>query len=109
MIFSFWKNSKNVIKDVIEYLNNKLGTRYKYTTKDIQSHIKARLKEGFTYEDFVCVIDKKYAEWHGTKMEEYLRPITLFSTKFQSYLNQKGATNEVNSGDAERKKLGRYC
>jgi hypothetical protein len=30
-------------------------------------------------------------------MEEYLRPITLFSTKFQSYLNQKGATNEVNS------------
>jgi uncharacterized phage protein (TIGR02220 family) len=87
----------NVIKHIIEYLNNKLGTRYKYTTKDIQSHIKARLKEGFTYEDFVCVIDKKYKEWHGTKMEEYLRPITLFSTKFQSYLNQKGATNEVNS------------
>lgn len=89
----------NVIKDIIEYLNKKLGTRYKYTTKDIQSHIKARLKEGFTYEDFVCVIDKKYQEWHGTKWEEYLRPITLFSTKFQSYLNQKGATNEVNSGD----------
>lgn len=89
----------NVIKDIIDYLNKKLGTKYKYTTKDIQSHIKARLKEGFTYEDFVCVIDKKYQEWHGTKWEEYLRPITLFSTKFQSYLNQKGATNEVNSGD----------
>lgn len=89
----------NVIKDIIDYLNKKLGTRYKYTTKDIQSHIKARLKEGFTYEDFVCVIDKKYQEWHGTKWEEYLRPITLFSTKFQSYLNQKGATNEVNMGD----------
>ena len=89
----------NVIKDIIDYLNKKLGTRYKYTTKDIQSHIKARLKEGFIYEDFVCVIDKKYQEWHGTKWEEYLRPITLFSTKFQSYLNQKGATNEVNMGD----------
>lgn len=89
----------NVIKDIIDYLNKKLGTRYKYTTKDIQSHIKARLKEGFTYEDFVCVIDKKYQEWHGTKWEEYLRPITLFSTKFQSYLNQKGATNEVNMGN----------
>ena len=89
----------NVIKDIIDYLNKKLGTRYKHTTKDIQSHIKARLKEGFAYEDFVCVIDKKYQEWHGTKWEEYIRPITLFSTKFQSYLNQKGATNEVNSGD----------
>lgn len=101
----------NVIKNIIEYLNNKLGTRYKYTTKDIQSHIKARLKEGFTYEDFVCVIDKKYQEWHGTKWEEYLRPITLFSTKFQSYLNQKGATNEVNSGDtiaSDRQKYGTY-
>ena len=104
----------NVIKDIIDYLNEKLGTRYKYTTKDIQSHIKARLKEGFTYEDFVCVIDKKYQEWHGTKWEEYLRPITLFSTKFQSYLNQKGATNEVNSADnrrnsEEKQLLGNYC
>jgi uncharacterized phage protein (TIGR02220 family) len=89
----------NVIKDIVNYLNKKLGTRYKYRTKDIQSHIKARLKEGFTYEDFVSVIDKKYQEWHGTKWEKYLRPITLFSTNFQSYLNQKGATNEVNSGD----------
>lgn len=89
----------NVIKDIIDYLNKKLGTRYKYSTKDIQSHIKARLKEGFTYEDFVCVIDKKYQEWHGTKWEKYLRPITLFSTNFQSYLNQKGANNENNIGD----------
>lgn len=103
----------NVIKDIIDYLNKKLGTRYKYSTKDIQSHIKARLKEGFTYEDFVSVIDKKYQEWHGTKWEKYLRPITLFSTNFQSYLNQKGATNEVNSGDNGRmpqtQKYGRSC
>lgn len=103
----------NVIKDIVNYLNKKLGTRYKYSTKDIQSHIKARLKEGFTYEDFVSVIDKKYQEWHGTKWEKYLRPITLFSTNFQSYLNQKGATNEVNSADNGRmpqtQKYGRSC
>lgn len=100
----------NVIKDVIDYLNNKLGTRYKYTTKDIQSHIKARLKEGFEYKDFVCVIDKKYKEWNGTKMQIYLRPITLFSTNFQSYLNQKGEANEVNSGnnigESSEKRIG---
>jgi uncharacterized phage protein (TIGR02220 family) len=90
----------NVIKDIIEYLNNKLGTRYKYTSKSIQRHISARISEGYKYEDFVFVIDIKYKDWHGTEMAKYLRPETLFnSEKFQSYVNQKGATNEVNSRD----------
>jgi uncharacterized phage protein (TIGR02220 family) len=79
----------NVIKDIITYLNNKLNTRYKYTTKDIQLHIRARLNEGFVYEDFVEVIDKKYNVWVGTDMAMYLRPKTLFGTNFQSYLNEK--------------------
>ena len=86
----------NVIKDIIEYLNNKLGTRYKYTSKSIQKHINARIREGYKYEDFVFVIDIKYKDWYGTEMAKYLRPETLFnSEKFQSYINQKGATNEV--------------
>lgn len=79
----------NVIKSIIEYLNHKLGARYKYTTKTYQTCIKARIKEGFTYDDFVCVIDKKYTEWKDTEFESYLRPETLFGTKFQSYLNAK--------------------
>jgi uncharacterized phage protein (TIGR02220 family) len=84
----------NVIKDIITYLNNKLGTKYRYTTKDIQSHIRARLKEGFEYEDFIVVIDKKYDKWYNDpKMSDYLRPQTLSGTKFQSYLNEKGASN----------------
>jgi uncharacterized phage protein (TIGR02220 family) len=84
----------NVIKDIITYLNNKLGTKYRYTTKDIQSHIRARLKEGFEYEDFIVVIDKKYDKWYNDpKMSDYLRPQTLFGTKFQSYLNEKGVNN----------------
>ena len=84
----------NVIKDIITYLNNKLGTKYRYTTKDIQSHIRARLKEGFEYEDFIVVIDKKYDKWYNDpKMSDYLRPQTLFGTKFQSYLNEKGVGN----------------
>ena len=50
--------------------------------------INARLKEGFTVEDFKTVIDKKVDEWKGTELEQYLRPDTLFGTKFESYLNQ---------------------
>ena len=33
------------------------------------------------------MIDKKCNEWLGTDMEKYLRPETLFGTKFESYLN----------------------
>lgn len=36
------------------------------------------------------MIDIKTAEWlHNPKMNKYLRPETLFGTKFESYLNQK--------------------
>ncbi len=77
-------------KEVIEYLNAKAGTAYKPTSKDTQKHIKARIAEGFSLSDFQTVIDKKVSEWKGTDMEQYLRPSTLFGTKFESYLNAPG-------------------
>ena len=77
------------IKEIIQYLNDKCGTRYRYQTKGTQDHINARLKEGYTVDDFKIVIDKKFEEWHGTDMEKFLRPETLFAGKFESYLNQK--------------------
>ena len=43
----------------------------------------------FTVEDCKHVIDVKYADWYGTDYEKYLRPETLFGSKFQNYLNQK--------------------
>lgn len=78
----------NIIKDIILYLNNKLNTNYKYNSKVNQRHIRARLNEGYTLDDFKKVIDKKYNEWNGTDMAKFLRPETLFGTKFESYLNQ---------------------
>jgi uncharacterized phage protein (TIGR02220 family)/predicted phage replisome organizer len=78
---------KEIYKEVIEYLNDVLGTSYKPSTKSTKDCIKARLNEGYTLEDFKTVIDNKTNEWAGTQMEQYLRPITLFSNKFESYLN----------------------
>ena len=47
------------------------------------------MNEGFTVDDFKKVIDNKSAEWgKDSKMSKYLRPETLFGTKFESYLNQ---------------------
>ena len=76
--------------EIVDYLNAKAGTRYKASTASTRKLIKARLKEGFAIEDFKAVIDKKCSEWLGnSKMEQYLRPETLFGTKFEGYLNAK--------------------
>ena len=88
------KNNNNYII-VVDYLNQKAGTAYKPTGKATQQHINARLAEGFTVDDFKRVIDNKCADWLGTEWEQYLRPATLFGTKFESYLNSK-KTKEKN-------------
>lgn len=82
-------NASEMTKQIIAYLNSCIGSNYKNTTKATQHKINARLKEGFTFKDFKTVIDKKVKEWANTDMEKYLRPETLFGTKFESYLNQK--------------------
>lgn len=84
-------------REIIDYLNRKAGTNYKYSSADTKSHIRARYEQGFTTEDFFSVIDKKVAEWRGTDMGKYLRPSTLFGTKFESYLNQETVKRKTNS------------
>lgn len=74
-------------EEIISYLNQKANTNYKISSKKTQACIKARINEGFTLEDFKTVIDKKCKEWIGTEWEKFLRPETLFGTKFESYLN----------------------
>ena len=66
----------------------KTKKNFKASTKTTQRHISARLEEGYSLEDFKNVIDKKVREWQGTEMDQYLRPETLFGTKFEGYLNQ---------------------
>ena len=85
-----------ILVEVIEYLNSKAETTYRPVgkTKDI---VYTRIKEGYTLSDFKIVIDKKTKEWMGTKDEMYLRPLTLFSTKFENYLN--GKTAKSNGSD----------
>lgn len=83
--------------DVVDYLNEKAGTHYRAGVAKTQALIKARAKEGFTEADFRTVIDKKCADWIGTEYEQYLRPQTLFGTKFESYLNQIPQQNRIDS------------
>ena len=87
---SLKEDLRESIKIIIEYLNLKLGTHYKYNSSKTQDLIKARFNDGFTLDDFQKVIDVKVEEWkNNDKMSKFLRPETLFSNKFEGYLNQK--------------------
>lgn len=95
------KNVKNIyivpFEEIVSHLNEKAGTKFKHTTKDTRGHIKARWSEGFRLEDFITVIDKKTEDWKSDpKMSEFLRPKTLFGTKFEDYLNaaKRAPSNE---------------
>lgn len=77
-------------EEVVNHLNQRLGTKYKPTTKATRKLVKARLKEGFTVDDMKLVIDKKATEWVGSpKMAQFLRPDILFGNKFEGYLNAR--------------------
>lgn len=86
------KNDKNniMVAEIISYLNEKTGKNFKSGVAKNRDLIKARLKEGYSLEDFKKVIDIKVAEWlNDEAMSKFLRPETLFSNKFEGYLNQK--------------------
>lgn len=88
-------------KKIIEYLNDKSDKQYKHTTKKTQTLIKSRFNEGFNLEDFKSVIDTKSKEWMNTDMEKFIRPETLFGTKFESYLNQSAESNQGNENTGD--------
>lgn len=82
-------NNKDIV-EILDYMNSICGTKYKSTTPKTKNLINSRIKEGFNVYDFKQVIDVKYKEWgQDKKMKKYLRPETLFGTKFESYLNQE--------------------
>jgi len=87
-------------KEVVDYLNKKTGRNFKHTTKSTQTCIRARFNDGFELDDFKKVVDKKSKDWLGSKYEKYLRPETLFKSKFDSYLQDaKASESEVDWED----------
>lgn len=91
-------------KSIIEYLNSQLNTSYKHTTKSTIKLIDARLNEDFTLDDFKTVIDNKIKEWkHDEHFSKYLRPETLFGTKFESYLNSQNKTVDDQKNELDEK------
>lgn len=90
------KQSKAVWTDetrhIIDYLNKRSGKKWSVKTKKTVQLIHKLLDNGFTVEDFEKVIDFKCKQWlNNEEMNKYLRPETLFSGKFERYLNEAPA------------------
>lgn len=86
------EKKETITKDniyIVEYLNKKANTNYKSNNAKTKELINARMSEGFTVSDFEKVIDNKIADWKNTEWEKFIRPLTLFGTKFEGYLNEK--------------------
>lgn len=84
-------------KVILDYLNERTGKKYR-----VAKGLKSRLTEGYTIEDAMKVIDIKCDEWLGcSKMKTFLRPETLFSNKFDSYLNQDVVEKDFSFKDAD--------
>ncbi len=84
--------------EIIDYLNSKCSKRYKHSNRIARDKIHARWNEGFRLEDFKLVIDVKAHEWlNDTEMNKYLRPDTLFGSKFEIYLNSVAPKQKTNN------------
>ena len=80
-------------KEIIDYLNEKANTKYRSSGSKTKTLIKVRVNDGFDLDDFKKVIDTKASQWlNDQKMKKFLRPETLFGTKFEGYLNEVGVT-----------------
>ena len=76
-------------RSLLAFLNEKTGRNYQPVKVNLDM-ISARLKEGATERQCRLVILRKFHDW-GTdeKMQEYLRPATLFNrTKFAQYIGE---------------------
>lgn len=87
-------------KETVQYINKVTGKAFKFVESNY-TLIKARWKEGYTFEDFVYVIDVKAEEWLGTDKEQWLTPVTLFRpSNFAGYRNQKFKKDSARRGNS---------
>jgi uncharacterized phage protein (TIGR02220 family) len=71
--------------DWIMLLNSATGATFTATKANLQ-HPRQRIREGFTLDQAAVVVKAKVREWTGTEWAKFLRPATIYGTKFDSYL-----------------------
>ena len=98
------EQSSTPYSEIINYLNKKADRNFKLSIDETREKIKVRFDEGFELEDFKNVIDTKVVDWKDdNEMQKYLRPGTLFSDKFEGYLNEEKPKDDDESSEGFRR------
>ena len=81
----------DVTQFVIQYLNDKTGKQFKSESATTRKFINNLIKNGYTQEDVIRVIDLKADQWlNDPEFSAFLRPSTLFNaTNFENYVNEQ--------------------
>ena len=80
--------TSNTVQNILTALNTICLKNFRPTSANVR-FINARLKEGYNLEDFKAVIQLKHDQWsNNPQMSAYLRPSTIFGTKFDGYLEE---------------------
>lgn len=88
-------------RQILSYLNDKTGRDFRITDT-FRDRVDARIREGAKIEDFMTVVDNASAAWAGDeKMRRYLRPETLFGTKFDDYRTMRPSRPAGSSFDTD--------
>ena len=88
-------------RSVLSHLNAVTGASWRVDDVSSVRLISELAHSGYTEDQMLEVIDKKAADWLGDpKVEQYLRPSTLFGTKFEQYLNQPDSARKKERDEA---------
>jgi uncharacterized phage protein (TIGR02220 family) len=85
----------------LDLLNREAGRNFKPTEPHLRP-IRGRLAEGHTLTDAELAVRDRVRRWRGTEQAQYLRPETVFGTKFAGYLeaaktgNGTGSSQRIN-------------
>lgn len=93
------ENYSKEIEVIVAHLNSHTGKKYSHKTEKTRKLIFKWLKQGYKVADFYIAIDNMVEEWgDDPKWSRYLRPETLFGSKFEGYYN-KNSGNQENAFD----------
>ena len=105
---SIQKNKQNKLTDnhkiIIDYLNQKVGGRRQPTSKKTITLLNTLFRNGYSVEDIKNVIDSKCEDWLHNEYRKYLTPTTIFSNKFEKYLNEYYLKKDLKTPQSNSKK-----
>jgi len=81
---------------IITLFNSITKKNFQTGSEGTRKLIRARIKEGHSFNDFERVIRHKFNQWqYDDKMKSFIRPQTIFGPNFDGYLNESPKSKKV--------------